>query len=160
MTPQPQQPNLGGAGAAAGTAFDRGSKIIIAGAAYKAGQNHYQQTGDLMGAAQTGAVAYVRWMVWFLALVFWFCLVVVTSMSGGRAAGVHADSDGMHGALTSMVLLFAITPFTFGVNWCRNFDFCLFRRGLIYRLYAPIAQVTEWVPTWALYVPLLLPVVL
>jgi len=156
---QPQQPNMGGAGAAAGEAFDKGTKILIGAAAVKAGANHYQQTGDASQALQTGAVAYVRWMVFFLAICMWFALFAVTGLNGGRSAGT-ASVGGVHAATFKMLLLFGITPFLFGVNWCRNIDFCLFRRGLIYKLYAPIAQVTEIIPTWALYALLLVPVVL
>ena len=159
MTPQPQQPNLGGAGAQAGAAFDRGSKIIIGAAAVKAGANHYEQTGDAVQAMSAGAIAYVRWMVWFLALCLWVSLVVVNGLEGGRYTGT-ANVAGMHSTLFSAAILFGISPFVFGVNWCRNIDFCLFRRGLIYKLYAPIAQVSEVIPTWALYALLLVPVVL
>lgn len=158
--PGASQPNLGGAGAAAGEAFDRTSKIVMGAAAFKAGQNHYNQTGDLGQSLQAGAVAYVRWMVWFLALVGWVTLLFINSMNGGLASTMRGDSSAVGHTLFTAAYLFGITPFLFGVNWCRNIDFCLFRRGLIYKLYAPIAQVTEPIPTWALYLLLLPPVVL
>ena len=157
---QPRPPDMGGAGAAAGEMFDRGSKIVIGAAAVKAGTNHYQQTGDAMQSLQVGAIAYVRWMVWFLALCLWVSLVVINGINGGLGATMRGDTGAVTRTVMTAAFLFGISPFTFGVNWCRNIDFCLFRRGLIYRLYAPIAQVTEPVPTWALYVILLVPVVL
>ena len=110
----------------------------------KAGANAYEQTGDLGEAAAVGVGAFVRWMCWMLALGLWFFGSFI----------VIAWETGSYWPMINAIL---IAPFTLGVTWCRIIDYSLFRRGLIYRIYAPIALMVERVPTVVLYALLLIP---
>ena len=147
----PDGTNVGGRmGEAANSAANMGVGI----AAAKAGVNHYQQGAGVAEAAGIGAYAFVRIMVWLMALVLWSVIILLNSINGGLAANHSGVSGQVADSLTVMGLAFLIAPFTLGVNWCRNSDYCLFRRGPVYRFFAPISRMVEVVPTWALYVPL------
>jgi hypothetical protein len=120
------------------------ANIIAALLGARAGMNHYQQDGDAIQAAAMGVGAFVRWMVWMIAVVVWFF-------------GCWWIASWNAGSYLPMYLAFLIAPFTLGVTWCRNVDYCLFRRGIIYKVYAPIAGMVEFAPTWALYALLAVP---
>jgi hypothetical protein len=118
--------------------------VVAAALGAKAGHNHYQQTGDLQQAAGVGIGAFVRWMVWMITLGVWFF----------NSFFVAAWETGSN---TPIYTALIIAPFTLGVTWCRNVDYSLFRRGLIYKLYAPVARLIEGVPSFVLYLLVLAP---
>lgn len=112
----------------------------------RAARNHFQQDGDAVNAAKVGVGAFVRWMVWMTVLFLWIFGTIVATWS--------------YGSYLPEFLALLIAPFTLGVTWCRIIDYGLYRRGMIYRLYSPVARMVEWVPTWALYLLLLIPITL
>ena len=153
---QPQPPDGGGAGGRIGEAANTAANLGVGIAAAKAGANHYQQGASLGEAAGLGAGAFVRWMVWLMFFVLWWVIVVTNSMLGGLAANWSGAASQVNDSLFHMAVMFALAPFTMGVTWCRNSDYSLFRRGPIYRSFAPIACMVERVPTWAMYLPVLI----
>ena len=130
-------------------------RLLVAG---RAAHSHWQQTGSVEQAWNAAWGAFVRWSVWSVALGLWFFEFAAIWIQGNSAVNLRGASAGS--VIASLVLLFAITPFTFGVTWCRIIDFCLFRQGLIYKLYAPIALMVEPVPTFAFYLLLPVPLVI
>ena len=118
--------------------------LIIGAIATKAGHNHYKVTGDWGQSIQAGMGAYVRWMVWsvlwfvWAIMLFWFATPTVEHG--------YVSSD-----IAGMVFSVIVWPFLFGVTWCRNIDYSLFRRGLVYKLYQPIAVAIEGIPSPFLY---------
>ena len=126
----------------------------IVAAAAKAGGNHYNATGDRKQALQAGAGAFVRWWVWVLAFTWWWLTVLFNSMSAGADTfyGGNGASD-----IFKQVVTFLIAPWFLGVTWCRCIDYSLFRRGIIYRFFAPVAALVERVPTILFYLLGLLP---
>jgi hypothetical protein len=122
--------------------WQRWMLIACSGAAVKAGQNTYHLTGDMKQAAAVSAEALARWALWCWAWLFaamatgWSLLLWRT----GLVLGVW--SPAWWGYITAPLLIIT-WPLWFGVTWCRNVDFCLFRRGPLYRLFQPLAVATE-----------------
>jgi hypothetical protein len=110
-----------------------------------AGYNHYEATGDWRIAVRKGLGAFVRIVCW-LFLAFWW-VVCIGLLSGST------DLDAKRAVGLWMVL---VLPF-FGVLWCRNGDYGLFRHGPVYRLFSPIARLFEWLPTIVIYLIILVP---
>ena len=115
----------------------------------KAGKNHFAVTGDWGQSIQAAAGAFARWMVWstlwfvWAALLMWFATPTEAGFTGNDIAGLAAS--------------LVIWPFAFGVTWCRNIDYSLFKRRLIYKLYQPIAVALEGVPSPLLYALMCVP---
>lgn len=126
-------------------AGDRAGFGLGAVVASAAAINHYNATGDWQIAARKGFGAFVRIMSW-LFLAFWWgvCFVLVTT---------NADLEARR---TFGLVLLLVTPM-FGVLWCRNADYCLFRRGPIQWVFRPIARLFEWLPTLGIYLIVLVP---
>lgn len=120
--------------------------IFVGGAAIEAGQNCYQQTGDTVLAAKVGAEAAARWALWSWLWLFssfaagWSCILWWT----GLATGIW--SPAWWGYLSAPLLIIG-WPLWCGVTWCRNIDYCLFRRGMWYKLFQPLYVRTDnWHP--------------
>ena len=111
----------------------------------KAAKNWYDQTGDPEDAFNAAWGAFVRWSVWTIAFgVWWFMFFGFWLYDNAPAQFLNV----------------AISPFLLGVTWNRIFDFCLFRQGLVYKLFRPLAGMVEPVPTWAFYCLPILPLAL
>ena len=37
------------------------------------------------------------------------------------------------------------------VTYCRNVDYSLFKRNVVYRVLRPLVKLIDWVPSWVLY---------
>ena len=121
--------------------FTQWMNLIVSG---KAAKNWYDVTGDAEVSFNAAWGAFVRWTVWTIALGVWW--TILATMWFVHSPGIV------------VFLHFAISPFLLGVTWCRTIDFCLFRQGLIYKLFRPIAARVEPVPTWAFYCLPILPI--
>lgn len=125
--------------------YDAVANAVIIGASLKAGKNHYDQTGEMGEATNAAMGAFVRWNVWAITLFAWWFVLILNGLNmRGPALPIY---------------LFLIAPFTLGVTWCRHSDYSLFRRGVIYRIFAPVARLVEPVPTFIFYL-LMVPAVL
>lgn len=122
---------------------------IIATVASKAAMNHYHVTGDWKVAVNRGIGAFVRMVSWFLLAACWAGGFVVIE-NNATIAPQQIDIVRLWLAL--------VTP-VFGILWCRNGDYCLFRRGPVQWIFGPIARLVEGVPTLLLYLFVLVPVV-
>ena len=121
--------------------------LIVAVVGAKAGWNHHNNGESGMDAVGKGVGAYARWMCWSVSLFVWGLLFAWYAAGG---ANPQADWYGI-------VACTLVWPFVFGVTWCRYVDYCLFRRGLWYRLFQPIEAVCDQIPTPALYLGMILP---
>jgi hypothetical protein len=132
-------------------------------AGYKAGQNHYELTGDLREAAWRGAIAGRRWFIWTLSCVAWCCMVLITfciymgnamdrqdarEYGSEYAAAGAADSQGM---VYAWVLSLPIVLVYILVLYKRNIDFGLHRRKPIYDFAKVLSPFFAWAPNWLLY---------
>jgi hypothetical protein len=130
--------------------------------AYRAGRNHYELHGDLAEAILYGAHAMRRWWSWlimtqvwlfWLALNAWLFYLTHHDIRGES----YPDITGMIGGL-QMVGKIGL-PITFvlavAVPYCRNVDYSLFKRRLVYRLFQPLVILLDWVPNGWLYVTIL-----
>ena len=118
--------------------------LIIGAIATKAGHNHYKVTGDWGQALQAGAGAFVRWLSWSTLWFVWAILLMWFATPTEASGYVTSDILGMAACVV-------VWPFLFGVTWCRNIDYSLFRRGLVYKLYQPIAVAVEGIASPLLY---------
>ena len=134
------------AGASAGRAINDAWNLITVIGSYKAGRNHYEQSGDLGKAAAAGAGIFVRFNVWLLVWLMWMMSCIMGPF-GNEAQNPNVTT----------LLCVAIAPFCLGVTWCRNGDYGLFKRGPVYKLFAPIARMVEPIPTGVLYALILIP---
>lgn len=105
---------------------------IAFGVGVQAGMNHYELTGDSNYAVRKALAAMVH--------VFVFLMLALL------AAAAMLSPVGF--------IIVVLSVPAFGTLWCRNGDRCLFRRGPVYKLFAPIARRVEWFPTWAIYLSL------
>ena len=122
--------------------WQRWMLVACGAAAVKAGQNHYHQTGDMAGSAGVAAEALARWASWC-----WIWLFAVLSTGWSLAAWYVGLTSGFWTpcwwAFIPGPVLILTWPLWCGVAWCRHIDFCLFRRGMWYRLFQPLALRTE-----------------
>ena len=118
--------------------------LIIGAIATKAGHNHYKVTGDWGQSIQAGMGAFVRWLTWSTLWFVWAIMLFWFATPTAEHGYVTADIAGMAACVI-------VWPFLFGVTWCRNIDYSLFRRGLVYKLYQPIAVAVEGFPSPLLY---------
>lgn len=142
--------------------IDGGIKAIIIGAAAKAGQNHWQASRDPGRAVEAAGGALVRWTAWATVFVLWWVIIFVSMLNSTTRVSYNTSAEAVaasNGDLSKVAWVFVIAPWTLGVTWVRNIDYCLFRRGLIYRFFAPIAHLVEWCPSFILYLMILFPVI-
>lgn len=143
--PQPRHPEPGEPGRYGGVPnIGRFTTLLTLAVAARAGKNWYDMNGDPVEAAQKGTEAFVHWTIWSIIVFTWWLNFAI----GGLAGRAHGWGDG----LFRVAVLLTIAVFTIGVTWCRNIDRSLFRQGVIYRLYRPVARATEGVPTTIWYV--------
>lgn len=163
---QPQQtaPTASQVGFAAGQTISHVAAGASAYAGTKAGQNHYERTGDLSEAAWRGAIAGRRWFVWGLSCVAWCAMVVVTFcmfMGMGvdytdlqddptSVAAIAAYRESSHTFYAWMLSLPIVLIYIL-VIYKRNIDFSLFRRKPIYDLAKLVSPLFAWAPNWLLY---------
>jgi hypothetical protein len=121
--------------------------LIAAIVGVKAGLNHHHNGESGVDAVMLGAGAYVRWMCWSVCLAVW----------GGLFVWYGVGGENMMNDWFGLVLCTLVWPFVFGVTWCRYVDYCLFRRGMWYRLFQPIEAAMDKVPTPVLYLGMILP---
>lgn len=115
---------------------------ILAGAV-KAGQNHYQQTGDASTSFQIGLNAILKLFLWIMLCFFWWCaLCWVAVWWFAILSGSYPLSPKLVVLLLAGPALFALSPLL-GVLWCRNGDYCLFQRGPVYRFWQGTARRLE-----------------
>jgi len=130
--------------------------------AYRAGRNHYELHGDMAEAILYGAHAMRRWWSWLIMTqvwLFWFAL------NAWLFYLVHHDIRGesypdITGMLAGERNVGKIgLPITFvlavAVPYCRNVDYSLFKRRLVYRLFQPVTRLLDRVPVGWLYVTIL-----
>jgi len=153
--------NGSGAGAATGDLVGKAVAGATAYIGYRAYRNYQDTTADFGESVFQGAKAARRWWVWFIWCFLW-CVSFAMSLiawrimsSPGYVSYTKADSFTY---ARSMWLLVGVSPLCLGVPWCRCINVALFKRGRIYRFYAPLAKHLEWCPTWVLY--LLIPLVM
>lgn len=127
--------------------------------AYRAGRNHYELHGDMAEAILYGAHAMRRWWSWlimtqvwlfWLALNAWLFYLTHHDIRGES----YPDITGMIGGLRAVGKIGL--PITFvlavAVPYCRNVDYSLFKRRLVYRLFQPLVVLLDKVPNGWLYV--------
>ena len=124
--------------------WQRWMLIFCSGAAVKAGQNHFHQTGNMAHAASISAEALARWAAWCWIWMFG-AMATVWSLTLWYAGFHGVWSPAWWGYISAPVIILT-WPLWCGVAWCRNVDFCLFRRGMWYRLFEPLALRTEKYP--------------
>jgi hypothetical protein len=130
--------------------------------AYRAGRNHYELHGDLAEAILYGAHAMRRWWSWlimtqvwlfWLGLNAWLFYLTHHDIRGES----YPDITGMLGGLQAVGKIGL--PITFvlavAVPYCRNVDYSLFKRRLVYRLFQPLVILLDRVPNGWLYVTVL-----
>jgi hypothetical protein len=123
----------------------------------KAGQNYYELTGDFQQAVVRGAHAGRRWsnwllffgfdmIAWFVTGFYWHRLSAINKFQGAEVY----DWDRIHQAQHVqwvMIIMFVVLM----VIRNRNVDYSLFRRGIMYKLFQPLAMLLDWCPTPILY---------
>jgi hypothetical protein len=154
-----QQPVYSGGSGGGSSLF---AAIVTAGADFltawvgtRAYHNHMQLSNDPGYSAWQAAVAARRWRTWF-----WFCLVfVLIRIFGLWMLYLHSrmtDYTGsMAGWTRSPILSFIPQLMILGIFFCRNTDSALFKRGLVYNLFAPLRRLTERVNAgwlWAAFI--------
>lgn len=101
--------------------------------AVKAAVNWWNFTGDAKQTASKFAETFVHWNLWAIAWFLWLVSYVMFTPSWVPTWEV----------LFGAVLL--------GIAWNRNVDRSLFRRGLWYKLWSPVAKRADAIPTFLLY---------
>lgn len=155
----------------AGQAVSRVGAAVSAYAGTKAGQNVYEQTGDLTEAAWRGAISARRWFVWILGCIAWlvevfitFCIFMNASVSRQDYEQFHNEYDKLSesGYLADMAMFKAwliALPITFTllmVIYKRNIDFGLHKRQAMYRYGKVFSPVVRWAPNFLLYAGLII----
>jgi hypothetical protein len=121
----------------------------------KAYHNHMLLSNDPGYSAWQAAVAARRWRTWF-----WFCLVWVMIRIFGLwmlylSSRMTDYTGSMSGWTRSPILSIIPQTMILGIFFCRNTDAALFKRGLVYGLFAPLRRLTERVNAgwlWAAFI--------
>jgi hypothetical protein len=134
--------------------------VLLGWLAYRAGRNFYNVHPNLEDAAIHGAHALRRWWVWLFFIKVWlfsaaFILWMYYLRLHDNATGPGSDfiiNDADHSKIVSNGLFFLIPAFVaLLITYCRNIDYSLFKRRLVYKVLRPLTVVLTWVPNWLLY---------
>jgi len=132
-------------------------------------ENYYLQpsnsdtapVGRVIDAAEIGMAAFARWAVWLGAIctnvwtLLWCIGMLYTAATEPLSV---ANGNDVALWLACSVGILVAWPFTIGMTWCRNIDFCLFRRGIWYKLFqrfdrGGVANVSMWLLYGAVAAP-------
>ena len=162
--PPPQRTASGSqVGYAAGQTASRVAAGIGAYAGAKAGQAHYERTGDLSESLWLGAIAGRRWFVWLLACGAWtiMCLITFSIFMGVgvdyqdyeefRSPETFAAYQESRGMFFSWFLSLPVMVMFLLALYKRNIDFGLHRRNTIYGFARVVGSPLTWAPNWLLY---------
>lgn len=128
--------------------------VVVGAAAYQAGRNYYNIHPDTTAATIHGADALRRWQIWRALSKVWVVevLILVMFFFEERAmTSLDPVNDLAERVRNGAILLLPTLVFGVLIPYCRNVDFSLFKRRLLYRILRPLLVVTNWIPTWALY---------
>lgn len=151
-------PSAQNAAAQAGEFAGRASAAGLAWVGLKAGRNHYDHNEEgIANAAWKGGGAALRWWIWGSWVVLWLFSFALYAFGFYMVPKMAVDTHNQGDALTGMIAMLAVWPLCIGVTWCRFIDFSLFKRGVWYRVFQPLARVLEWCPTWVLFLTILIP---
>lgn len=155
--------------ASVGEFVGRSGAVALTAVAAKAGVNHYDHNAEdgVAAAALKGGSAAFRWWMWgswvvvwlftgFLYAFGWYMMSAVDMpVKGGPGGDPMVPTIG--NAVAGLIWLLIVWPLGAGVTWCRCIDFSLFRRGVWYKVFRPLARLVEWCPTVVLYGLILIP---
>jgi len=116
--------------------------------AWKAGQNRYQQTGDMGDALHVGTNTALRLMAWIVVCFqWWMALVWCAIWWFALLSGNYVPTAKLLPMVLTVPFLLVLSPLL-GALWCRNGDYALYKRGPVYRFWQPIARrLEDWSTT-------------
>jgi magnesium-transporting ATPase (P-type) len=120
--------------------------------AYRAGANYYNLHADLPTAIVHGIRAARRWWVWSFFLTVWlFSAAFILMMYSQRANGAILDEETGYKITNNGLIILPIALLALLVTYCRNVDFCLFKRRFVYKVMRPLVRLIDKLPNWLLY---------
>lgn len=125
--------------------------------AWRAGRNYYNIQPDFGDAVIHGATALRRWWVWLFFVKVWLFSAAFTGwMLYLRFHDIRGESFVANSSDFNNVTFTLLAFLPFGllgllVAYCRNVDFSLFKRRLVYKVARPLTVVLDRVPSGVLY---------
>ena len=126
--------------------------------AYRAGRNHYNVHGDLEEAIIYGAHALRRWWIWIFFVKVWLFSAAFTAwmlylhFHDIRGESFQANSSDFNNVTLTGLIFLGPAALALAILYCRNVDYSLFKRRLVYKVLRPLVVVLDRVPAWGLYV--------
>jgi hypothetical protein len=130
---------------------------------YLAYKNHYEMTGNRMGALWQALLTARRWYVWFIAcwwllgwLIFTAWLAYVDHHDIGNDHFVDYSQGPFGGSMLThlwhqWLIGWPVMFVWMGVLYCRNIDSGMFKQRFVYRLFRRIYVAMEWCPSFFIY---------
>ena len=125
--------------------------------AWRAGRNYYNMHPDFGDAVIHGATALRRWWVWLFFVKVWIfsvlflCWMLWLRFHDIRGESFVSNSAAFDNVTYTLIAFLPLALLGLLVVYCRNVDFSLFKRRLVYRVLRPLVAVLDRVPAWAFY---------